>query len=146
MKLLSEISRLEAIREAYKQSYISNFEFLEDKLSRINVQIDNTSSGLKREILSKQRDHYQTEMENLDKDIEKSIDTLNTKIQHLEKKQKELEVQEKKKIESFDFNIEKIREALERRNVGEVFNILENMTHALVILKREQTVDFSWLI
>ena len=143
MKLLNEISRLEAIREAYKQSYISNFEFLEDKLSQINVQIDNTSSGLKREILSKQRDHYQTEMENLDRDMEKSIDTLNTKIQHLEKKQKEIEVQEKKKIESFDFNIEKIREALERRNVGEVFNILENMTHALVILKREQTADFS---
>ena len=143
MKLLNEISRLEAIREAYKQSYISNFEFLEDKLSRINVQIDNTSSGLKREILSKQRDHYQTEMENLDKDMEKSIDTLNTKIQHLEKKQKELEVQEKKKIESFDFNIEKIREALERRNVGEVFNVLENVTNALIILKREQTGDFS---
>ena len=139
MKLLSEISRLEAIREAYKQSYISNFEFLEEKLSRINVQIDNTTSGLKREILSKQREHYQTEIENLDQTMEKSIDALNVKIDQLERKHKELEIQAKKEIESFEFNIEKIRGALERRNVGEVFNILENVTNALIILKK----DFS---
>ena len=139
MKLLSEISRLEAIKEAYKQSYISNFEFLEEKLSRINVQIDNTTSGLKREILSKQREHYQTEIENLDQTIEKSIDALNVKIDQLERKHKELEIQAKKEIESFEFNIEKIRGALERRNVGEVFNILENVTNALIILKK----DFS---
>lgn len=139
MKLLSEISRLEAIREAYKQSYISNFEFLEEKLSRINVQIDNTTSGLKREILSKQREHYQTEIENLDQTMEKSIDALNVKIDQLERKHKELEIQAKKEIESFEFNIEKIRGALERRNVGEVFNILENVANALIILKK----DFS---
>ncbi len=139
MKLLSEISRLEAIKEAYKQSYISNFEFLEEKLSRINVQIDNTTSGLKREILSKQREHYQTEIENLDQTMEKSIDALNVKIDQLERKHKELEIQAKKEIESFEFNIEKIRGALERRNVGEVFNILENVTNALIILKK----DFS---
>lgn len=139
MKLLSEISRLEAIKEAYKQSYISNFEFLEEKLTRINVQIDNTTSGLKREILSKQREHYQTEIENLDQTMEKSIDALNVKIDHLERKHKELEIQAKKEIESFEFNIEKIRGALERRNVGEVFNILENVTNALIILKK----DFS---
>ena len=143
MKLLSEISRLEAIKEAYKQSYISNFEFLEEKLSRINVQIDNTNSGLKREILSKQREHYQAEIENLDQTMEKSIDALNVKIDQLEKKHKELEIQTKKEVESFDFNIEQIRGALERRNVGEVFNILENVTNALDILKKEQGVDFS---
>ena len=143
MKLLSEISRLEAIKEAYKQSYISNFEFLEEKLSRINVQIDNTNSGLKREILSKQREHYQIEIDNLDQTMEKSIDALNVKIDQLEKKHKELEIQAKKEVESFDFNIEQIRGALERRNVGEVFNVLENMTNALVILKKEQTTDFS---
>jgi len=139
MKLLSEISRLEAIKEAYKQSYISNFEFLEEKLSRINVQIDNTNSGLKREILTKQREHYQIEIDNLDQSMEKSIDALNVKIHQLEKKHKELEIQAKKEVESFDFNIEQIRGALERRNVGEVFNVLENMTNALVILKK----DFS---
>jgi hypothetical protein len=143
MKLLSEISRLEAIKEAYKQSYISNFEFLEEKLSRINVQIDNTNSGLKREILTKQREHYQIEIDNLDQTMEKSIDALNVKIDQLEKKHKELEIQAKKEVESFDFNIEQIRGALERRNVGEVFNVLENMTNALVILKKEQGVDFS---
>jgi predicted nucleic acid-binding Zn-ribbon protein len=143
MKLLSEISRLEAIKEAYKQSYISNFEFLEEKLSRINVQIDNTNSGLKREILTKQREHYQIEIDNLDQTMEKSIDALNVKIDQLEKKHKELEIQAKKEVESFDFNIEQIRGALERRNVGEVFNVLENMTNALVILKKEQTTDFS---
>jgi len=143
MKLLSEISRLEAIKEAYKQSYISNFEFLEEKLSRINVQIDNTNSGLKREILTKQREHYQIEIDNLDQSMEKSIDALNVKIHQLEKKHKELEIQAKKEVESFDFNIEQIRGALERRNVGEVFNVLENMTNALVILKKEQTTDFS---
>jgi hypothetical protein len=139
MKLLGEISRLEAIKEAYKQSYISNFEFLEEKLSRINVQIDNTNSGLKREILTKQREHYQIEIDNLDQSMEKSIDALNVKIHQLEKKHKELEIQAKKEVESFDFNIEQIRGALERRNVGEVFNVLENMTNALVILKK----DFS---
>jgi hypothetical protein len=75
--------------------------------------------------------------------MEKSIDALNVKIDQLEKKHKELEIQAKKEVESFDFNIEQIRGALERRNVGEVFNVLENMTNALVILKKEQTTDFS---
>ena len=78
-------------------------------------------------------------MENLDQTMEKSIDALNVKIDQLERKHKELEIQAKKEIESFEFNIEKIRGALERRNVGEVFNILENVTNALIILKK----DFS---
>jgi flagellar biosynthesis chaperone FliJ len=112
-------------------------------LSRINVQIDNTTSGLKREILSKQREHYQIEIENLDQTMEKSIDALNIKIDQLEKKRKELEIQAKQEVESFEFNIDQIRGALERRNVGEIFNVLENVTNALVILKKEQTTDFS---
>lgn len=143
MKLFSEISRLEAIKEAYKQSYISKFEFLEEKLARINAQIDNTAPGLKHEILSRQRDHYKSEIESLDQAMESSIETLDNKIQSIQKKCEELEIQAKKEVESFDFNIEKIRGALERRNVGELFNVLENVTNALVILKREQLAHFS---
>ena len=53
VKFLSEIARLNSVKDAYKQSYISNLEYLEEKLDRINSQIDRTTSELKLEILNK---------------------------------------------------------------------------------------------
>jgi len=139
----NEISRLDTIKDVYKQTYLTNLEFMEDKLTRINTQIEATAPGLKWEILTKQRDHYVREIESLDEKIEQVIGGIDTKIEQLEIRKREFEIQSKKELESFEYNMDKIKEALDRRNVGELFNILENVSNALVILRKDQVKDFS---
>lgn len=138
-KLVNEISRLTTIKDLHKQTYISNLEFLEEKLARIQNQIENTGSTLKQEILGKQREYYKHEIENIDHTIEQVVVEIDTKIQQLELKRNEMKIQAKKEAESFEFNIERIQAALVRRNTGEIFEILENMTNALVILRKEHS-------
>jgi|AntAceMinimDraft_12_1070368.scaffolds.fasta_scaffold12965_3 uncharacterized protein with HEPN domain len=139
----NEISRLDTIKDVYKQTYLTNLEFMEDKLTRINTQIEATAPGLKWEILTKQRDHYVREIESLDEKIEQVIGGIDTKIEQLEIRKREFEIQSKKELESFEYNMDKIKEALDRRNVGELFNILENVSNALIILRKDQVKDFS---
>lgn len=139
VKFLSEIARLNSVKDAYKQSYISNLEYLEDKLDRINSQIDRTTSELKLEILNRQKGYYETEITKLDETMEIAIKDVDKKIERIEAKHRELEDQAKKKCESFDFNLENLRTAIKRRNAGDIFDMFESVANAMSILRKESS-------
>ena len=125
-----EIRRLNAIKEACKTSYASNLEYLEERLTRVNIQLERTTSTLKRDILTKQKEHYENQLAILDENVENVIKEVDTNIENLEKNMKE-------KTESFDYNIEKLQECIKRRNTGDIFDMFENVTNALLILAQE---------
>lgn len=125
-----EIRRLNAIKEACKTSYASNLEYLEERLARVNIQLERTTSELKRDILTKQKKHYENQLTNLDENVENAIKEVDANIEKLEKNMKE-------KTESFDYNIEKLQECIKRRNMGDIFDMFENVTNALLILAQE---------
>jgi chromosome segregation ATPase len=139
VKLLSEIARLNTVKDAYKQSYISNLEYLEEKLDRINAQIERTTSELKMEILKKQKGYYETEITKLDETMEAAIKDIDNKLANIEAKHRELEDQAKKKCESFDFNLENLRLAIKRRNMSDIFDMFESTVNALSILRKENS-------
>lgn len=137
VKFLSEIARLNTVKDAYKQSYISNLEYLEEKLDRINSQIERTTSELKMEILKRQKEYYEAEIVKLDETMETAIKDIDNKLAKIEAKHRELEDQAKKKSESFDFNLERLRAAINRRNPNEIFDMFESTANALTILRKE---------
>ena len=137
VKFLSEIARLNTVKDAYKQSYISNLEYLEEKLDRINSQIDRTTSELKMEILKRQKEYYEAEIMKLDETMEKAIKDIDLKLGKIEAKHRELEDQAKKKCESFDFNLESLRAAIKRKNPNEIFDMFEYVTNAITIIRED---------
>lgn len=139
IKIICEIARLNTVKDAYKQSYMSNLEFLEEKLDRINSQIDRTTSELKMEILKKQKGYYETEITKLDETMEMTIKDIDNKLAKLEANHHELKNQAKKKCESFDFNLENLRAAIKRRNMSDIFDMFESTLNALSILRKESS-------
>ncbi len=114
---------------------MSNLEFLEEKLDRINSQIDRTTSELKMEILKKQKGYYETEITKLDETMEMAIKDIDNKLAN----HHELKNQAKKKCESFDFNLENLRAAIKRRNTSDIFDMFESTLNALSILRKESS-------
>ena len=132
-KLCKEIIRLKNTKEMYHDTYLSKLEDYDEKIVRLESQIDRTTSDVKREILEKQRSFYLNEIEKIDKTMEhttrfidKKMDTLETQLNTLSKEKK-----------SFEFNIKKLKESIERRNTGEIFDMFECVTNALTALREE---------
>ena len=132
-KIYNEISRLMRMRELCHETYLVNLEDVQEKIEKVDNQIKQTESTVKIEILERQRTLYNKEIRKLDNSMEKTIDTLNQKINVLQVQLNNIQ----KERESFEYNIEKIRNGIENENTGDIFNLFSNVLNALEILKKE---------
>lgn len=133
IKIRSEIIRLKNVKEQYQSNYVTTLDEVQDKIERLEVQLDRTTSEVKSEILQRQKKFYEAEIEKMDRTIESTTKFLDKKIEALEKQMTQLE----KEKRSLDYNIEKLKAALERRNVNEIFDMFEFVTNSLEIVKDE---------
>jgi len=123
-----EIDRLTKLKDICKNSYSESLLYFQNKLERIESQIERTAeNSLKREILDSQKVHINSEIANLDAAMEDAVREIDSKIQL-----------RKNEENSFEYNMKKLKECLERRNVNEIFNAFDMISNALTILKREQ--------
>ena len=132
-KIYNEISRLMRMRELCHETYLVNLEDVQEKIEKVNNQIKQTESTVKIEILERQRTLYNKEIRKLDNSMEKTTDTLNQKINVLQVQLNNIQ----RERESFEYNIEKIRNGIENENTGDIFNLFSNVLNALEILKKE---------
>ena len=132
LKLRSEINRLTKTREYYHQTYVQNLEIIEDKIAKLDIQIELTDSNVKRGILEKQRIVYQKDVRKIDSTMESTTNLLNKKIESIEQALENIE----KEKESFDFNIKKLRTGIINGNTGEIFDMFSSVVNALEILNR----------
>jgi BMFP domain-containing protein YqiC len=132
-KIQLEIKRLKYNLELYHASYMQELEHLEEKTQRLDFQIENCTSDVKREIIKRQKDYYQEQIEELDKNMEHNTNVFNTKITQLEEKLTSLREEKR----SIDYNIKQLGNALERRNVNEIFDMFEHVKNAITILHEE---------
>ena len=132
-KIYNEISRLMRMRELCHETYLVNLEDVQEKIEKVNNQIKQTESTVKIEILERQRTLYNKEIRKLDNSMEKTTDTLNQKINVLQVQLNNIQ----KERESFEYNIEKIRNGIENENTGDIFNLFSTVLNALDILKKE---------
>ena len=132
LKLRSEINRLTKTREDYHQTYVQNLETIEEKIAKLDTQIELTDSNVKRGILEKQRIVYQKDVRKIDSTMESTTNILNKKIESIEQALENIE----KEKESFDFNIKKLRTGIINENTGEIFDMFSSVVNALEILNR----------
>ena len=132
LKLRNEINRLTKTREDYHQTYVQNLETIEEKIAKLDTQIELTDSNVKRGILEKQRIVYQKDVRKIDSTMESTTNILNKKIESIEQALENIE----KEKESFDFNIKKLRTGIINENTGEIFDMFSSVVNALEILNR----------
>jgi archaellum component FlaC len=134
-KFRNEINRLKNAKEIYQSDYVANIETFEEKIERLDAQIDRSESEVKRGILERHKNLYLQEIEKLDTTIEKTTRFIDDKVAALEAKMSDI-AKEKK---SFEYNIKKLEDAVERRNPSEVFDMIETVMNTLKILHEERT-------
>jgi len=132
-KIQQEIKHLKYNLDLYHTSYMQELEHFEEKTQRLDFQIENCTSDVKREIIKRQKDYYHQQIDILDKNMEKNTNVINSRIALLEEKLASLR-EEKRSIEH---NIKQLEGALERRNVNEIFDMFEHVKNALTILHEE---------
>jgi hypothetical protein len=134
-KFRNEINRLKNAKEIYQSDYVANIETFEEKIERLDAQIHRSESEVKNGILERHKNLYLQEIEKLDTTIEKTTRFIDDKVAALEAKVGEI-TKEKK---SFEYNIKKLEDAVERRNPSEIFDVFETVVNMLKILHEERT-------
>ena len=132
-KLRAEIKKLIYTRDLYHTNYVAEFEDFEEKIRRLSVQIDKSESEVKKQILNKQKSYYERQIEKIDKNLEQTTNVINGKIDYFEEQLQNME----KEKHSLGYNVEKLKNALERRNTNEIFDMFEYVTNAIVILNED---------
>lgn len=135
IKIRTEIIRLKNVKEQYQSNYVTALDEIQEKIERLELQLDRTTSEVKSEILQRQKKFYEAEIEKMDRTIESTTKFLDKKIEALEKQMTQLD----KEKRSLDYNIEKLKAALERRNANEIFDMFEFVTNSLDIIKDDSS-------
>jgi|AntAceMinimDraft_12_1070368.scaffolds.fasta_scaffold12053_4 septal ring factor EnvC (AmiA/AmiB activator) len=133
IKIRNEIIRLKNAKELYQGTYLEKLEDYDEKIIRLGNQIERATSDVKCEILERQRKLYLDEIEKIDKNMENTIKFIDTKMDTFNKQLANIDNEKK----SFDYNIDKLKKAIERRNVNEIFDMFECVSNALTILNDE---------
>ena len=139
IKIKLEIERLEAVRDTGHDDYIARVEELENKIKNIEYQVERTESPVKRDILEKQKIHCKEEINRLDQNIEKFTNNINEKVAGLSKLLEDWEEKRKKEKESIEYNVEKIRDRINRENMNDVFEMFEAVANSLEIIQKKLT-------
>jgi|SaaInl0LU_22_DNA_1037365.scaffolds.fasta_scaffold36461_2 Na+/phosphate symporter len=134
-----EIATLEKTREFNQQKYIENVEKIDNKLETLSNQLERTKSPVKKEILMRQIDFYENEYSKMDQAIEIVTNDIDEKLKKYRKLKSDREEIKKKEKQSVEYNIKKLREAIDRANTSEIFSMFNNVANALEILRVEKT-------
>ena len=134
-----EIATLENTREFNQQKYIENVEKIDNKLETLSNQLERTKSPVKKEILMRQIDFYENEYSKMDQAIEIVTNDIDEKLKKYRKLKSDREEIKKKEKQSVEYNIKKLREAIDRANTSEIFSMFNNVANALEILRVEKT-------
>jgi len=132
-KISNEIIRLKNAKALYHDTYLTNLEEFDEKIVRLESQIERTTSVMKRELLEKQKTFLLNEIEKIDKTMESTTKFIDNKLETLNKQLKNIDNEKN----SFDYNIDKLKKAVERRNINEIFDMFECISNALCVLNDE---------
>ena len=133
-----QIEALEKAKDIHNEKYSNNIQMLDEKMQRVEKRLENTKSELKRDLLMRHIDWYETEIEKMDEAINVIVEKIDNEIERLESIKKTIEEQQRKEKESFEYNIQKIRECARDRNVYRIVDALESVANALEIIRAEK--------
>ena len=129
-----QITALEHSKEYHYQTYLKNLRILDDKMDRIEQQIERTKSQVKRDLLKRHLDWFENEVGNMDEAIDVITDKIDSEIKRLCDIQKSLQEKKEREKKSFEYNIENIRKCVKNRSTASMFDALESVANALEIM------------
>ena len=132
-----QLEALDNAKEVHEQKYIHNIHLLDDKIERIEKQLERTKSSVKRDLLKRQLDWYESEIEKMDEAVGVIMKKINSEIERLKNIKTSTEEKIKNEKKSLDYNIQKIRECAKDRNVYRIVDALEFVANALEIIRDE---------
>jgi hypothetical protein len=136
MDIKQQIEALEQSKEFHYQKYLNNLQIIDDKIERVEKQMERTKSQVKRDLLNRHIDWYEEEILKMDEAIEVITQKLNSEIERLGGVMKSHE-ERKQKEKSFEYNIENIRKCCKNRSAATMFDALESVANALEIIRAE---------
>jgi len=132
-----ELKALDHAKEVHEQKYIHNIHILDEKIERIEKQLERTKSPVKCDLLKRQLHWYESEIEKMDEAIDVIMKKINSEIERLTNIKTVTEEKIRNEKKSLDYNIQKIRECARDRNVYRIVDALESVANALEIIRDE---------
>ena len=137
MQVKEQIVALERAKEFHHEKYLHNIQLIDDKIDRIEKQLEKTKSQVKRDLLKRTLDWYEEEINKMDEAVDVVTTKIDSEIQRLHEVIKSAELRRENEKKSFDYNIENIRKCCKNRSTVTLFEALESVANALEIIRAE---------
>ena len=137
MQVKEQIVALERAKEFHHEKYLNNIQLIDDKIDRIEKQLEKTKSQVKRDLLKRTLDWYEEEINKMDEAVDVVTTNIDSEIQRLHEVIKSAELRRENEKKSFDYNIENIRKCCKNRSTVTLFEALESVANALEIIRAE---------
>ena len=139
MQVKEQIVALERAKEFHHEKYLNNIQIIDDKIDRIEKQLEKTKSQVKRDLLKRTLDWYEQEINKMDEAVDVVTTNIDSEIQRLQEIIKSVELRREKEKKSFEYNIENIRKCCKNRSTATLFDAFESVANALEIIRAERT-------
>ena len=139
MQVKEQIVALERAKEFHHEKYLNNIQLIDDKIDRIEKQLEKTKSQVKRDLLKRTLDWYEQEINKMDEAVDVVTTKIDSEIQRLQEIIKSAELRREKEKKSFEYNIENIRKCCKNRSTATLFDAFESVANALEIIRAERT-------
>ena len=121
MQVKEQIVALERAKEFHHEKYLNNIQIIDDKIDRIEKQLEKTKSQVKRDLLKRTLDWYEQEINKMDEAVDVVTTNIDSEIQRLQEIIKSAELRREKEKKSFEYNIENIRKCCKNRSTATLF-------------------------
>lgn len=136
-EIKEQIAAYERAKEFHHEKYLNNLSIIDEKIDRIEKQMEKTKSQVKRDLLKRSLDWYEEETLKMDEAIETITTKLDSEIKRLQEVIKSIELRRDREKNSFEYNIENIRKCCKNRSTATMFDALESVANALEIIRAE---------
>lgn len=133
-----QIEAFERSKEFHYEKYLNNLHIIDEKMERIEKQMERTTSQVKRDLLKRHLEWYEEEGLKMDEAIEVVTAKCDSEIERLTRVIKSIEEKAEKEKKSFEYNIEHIRKCCKNRSAATMFDALEAVANALEIIRAER--------
>lgn len=137
MNIDHEILRLESTLKLHEDAFSQRSSAIYDRIENLEQKLDLKITNGRRHAIMTKIDFYENELSKLHEAIGILTNNINSKIQSLRDMKEKRQESEKQKKESIDYNLEYLRNALERRDTSEIYSMFESIVNSIDIIKKQ---------
>jgi Na+/phosphate symporter len=137
MNIDHEILRLESTLKLHEDAFSQRSSAIYDRIENLEQKLDLKITNGRRHAIMTKIDFYENELSKLHEAIGILTNNINSKIQSLRDMKEKRQESEKQKKESIDYNLEYLRNAIERRDTSEIYSMFESIVNSIDIIKKQ---------